>query len=122
MRLTQRKGDIAVSEAVSTFTKFGFDVSIPLTESACYDLVVDSIIYGLKRVQVKYTSKKDVDLRRVHSNSLGYVVKKAQENAYDWLYVYREPNEYLFMNCYVNRRSVRPFDKDLFKNVIKTQN
>jgi hypothetical protein len=34
MRITQRKGDIATSRAVATFTAMGFDVSIPLTESA----------------------------------------------------------------------------------------
>ncbi|OGM59187.1 hypothetical protein A3A75_03160 [Candidatus Woesebacteria bacterium RIFCSPLOWO2_01_FULL_39_10] len=119
MRLTQRKGDVAVSQAISSFTKLGYDVSIPLTESAHYDLVIDSA-EGLKRVQVKYTSKKDVDLRRVHSNSSGYVVKKAQENAYDWLYVYKESGEeYLFLVCLFGRRAVRPFDKDLLRNVLK---
>jgi hypothetical protein len=41
MRTTQRKGDIATSRAVASFTARGFDVSIPLTESAAYDLVVD---------------------------------------------------------------------------------
>ncbi len=119
MRLTQRKGDVAVSQAISSFTKLGYDVSIPLTESAHYDLVVDSA-EGLKRVQVKYTSEKDVDLRRVHSNSSGYVVKKAQENAYDWLYVYKASGEeYLFLVCLFGRRAVRPFDKDLLRNVLK---
>jgi hypothetical protein len=119
MRVTQRKGDIAVSQAISTFTKLGYDVSIPLTESAHYDLVVDTS-NGLKRVQVRYTSKKDVDLRRVHSNSTGYVVKKTQENAYDWLYIYKDPGgEYLIPRCLFNRRAVRPFEKDLISNVLK---
>ncbi len=118
MRITQRKGDIAVSQAISTFTKLGFDVSIPLTESAHYDLVVDSN-EGLKRVQVRYTSKRDVDLRRVHSNSQGYVVKKAQENAYDWLYVYKETGEeYLVPTCLFNRRAIRPMEKDLISNIL----
>jgi hypothetical protein len=43
MRETQRKGDIAVSQAIATFTKMGFDVSIPFTESAAYDLVADTL-------------------------------------------------------------------------------
>jgi PD-(D/E)XK endonuclease len=41
MRTTQRKGDIATSRAIAAFTAIGYDVSIPLTESAAYDLVVD---------------------------------------------------------------------------------
>ena len=119
MRLTQRKGDIAVSQAISTFTKFGYDVSIPLTESAHYDLVVDST-EGLKRVQVRYTSEKDVDLRRVHSNSAGYVVKKARENTYDWLYVYKKSgDEYLFLKWFFNRRAVRPLEKDLLRKILR---
>ena len=46
---------------------------------------------GLKRVQVRYTSITEVDLRRIHSNSNGYVIKKPKENAYDWLYVLNIP-------------------------------
>ena len=41
MRTTQRKGDFAVAQAIATFTKAGHDVSLPLTESAAYDIVVD---------------------------------------------------------------------------------
>jgi hypothetical protein len=40
MRQTQRKGDIAVAQAIATFTRMGYDVAVPLTESAPYDLVV----------------------------------------------------------------------------------
>jgi len=92
MRDTQRKGDIAVSQAITSFTKLGWDVSLPLTESAPYDLVVD-LGRCLKRVQVRYTSGKEVDLRRIHSNSTGYVVKNTKENAYDWLYVLKGNGE-----------------------------
>ncbi len=118
MRLTQRKGDIAVSQAVASFTKLGFDVSIPLTESASYDLIIDTS-KEIKRVQVRYASTKDVDLRRVHSNSKGYVVNKSKENAYDWLYVLSSNGkEFLFKTCFAGRRSVRPFDKNQLKNVL----
>jgi hypothetical protein len=43
MRATQRKSDIATARAVATFTHMGCDVSIPLTESAFYDLIVASL-------------------------------------------------------------------------------
>lgn len=108
MRTTQRKGDIAVSQAIATFTKMGWDVSIPLTESAAYDLVVDSDdrIY---RVQVRYTSSDEVDLRRIHTNSTGYIVKKTRPNAYDWIYILKLSGEqYLIKECLSGRRSVKP--------------
>lgn len=113
MRITQRKGDIAVSKAISRFTEKGFDVSIPLTESASYDLIVDD---GLKlnKVQVRFSSVREVPLRRIHSNSTGYVVKKTREGAYDWLYIYKENgDEYLIKECLSNRNSIVPKEKYL---------
>jgi len=108
MRHTQRKGDIAVSQAVARFTKMGYDVALPLTESAAYDLVIDTG-KGLKRVQVRYSSTRDVELRRIHSNSKGYVVKKAKANVYDWLYVFKNTGEeYLVKKCLSNRSTIRP--------------
>jgi hypothetical protein len=55
-----------------------------VTESAAYDLVVDDG-ERLRRVQCKFASRPDVDLRRVRSNSGGYVVKHPRPNPYDWL-------------------------------------
>jgi hypothetical protein len=92
MRQTQRKGDIAVAQAIATFTRMGYDVAVPLTESAPYDLVVDTGDV-VKRVQVRFTSSQQVDLRRIHSNSSGYVVKRARSGAYDWLYVLKSTGE-----------------------------
>jgi PD-(D/E)XK endonuclease len=43
-RITQKKGDLAVSRAIFAFTKRGFDISLPITESAAYDIVVDNSI------------------------------------------------------------------------------
>ena len=118
MRNTQRKGDIATSQALATFTKLGFDVSIPLTESAPYDLIIDTG-KSLKRMQVKYSTQKHVDLRNIHSNSTGYRVKKSNHGDYDWLYIYKDNNEYLYKNCFVNRRSVTPNDEHLIKYQIE---
>jgi PD-(D/E)XK endonuclease len=86
----------------------GFDVAIPITESAPYDLVVDDR-QRLRRVQCKFSSSRHVDLRRIHSNSAGYVVKRVAENAYDWLYVLRPDGaEFLLRECHAGRRSVTP--------------
>jgi PD-(D/E)XK endonuclease len=106
MRMTQRKGDIATARAVATFTAMGFDVALPLTESAAYDLVVDD---GEQRhrVQCKFSGGPQVDLRRIHSNSSGYVVKRTAANAYDWLYVLgSDGSEYLIRECLAGRRAI----------------
>ena len=106
MRVTQRKGDIAVSQAIATFTKRGYDVLIPFTESAAYDIAVD-INGRIKRVQVKFAGTKEVDLRRIHSNAKGYVIKKSKENSYDWLYIYqKDGKEFLIRKCLAGRRSI----------------
>jgi hypothetical protein len=108
MRTTQRKGDIAVSQAIARFTKMGYDVALPLTESASYDLIIDTS-KRLKRVQVRYSSVKEIALRRVHSNSKGYVVKKTKPHAYDWLYIFKNNGEeYLIKRCLANRNSITP--------------
>lgn len=111
MRTTQRKGDTAVSQAIATFTREGLDVSLPLTESAAYDLVVD-YKDTLYRVQVRYASTREVDLRRIHSNANGYVVKKTRDNAYDWLYVLcADDKEFLVNKCLSGRRSIKLTDQ-----------
>ncbi len=86
----------------------GYDVSIPLTESAAYDLVVDDG-HELARVQCKFTNdaRGQVDLRRIHSNASGYVVKRTTADSYDWLFVLDGTNsEYLIKACFAGRRSV----------------
>jgi hypothetical protein len=108
VRTTQRKGDQATAQAIATFTSMGFDVSIPLTESAAYDLVVDEN-GALRRVQCKFSSSRDVDLRRIHSNGTGFVTKRVPPDAYDWLYVLRPDGmEFLLKECYSGRRAVTP--------------
>jgi hypothetical protein len=92
----------------------GYDVAIPLTESAAYDLVVDDG-HQLARVQCKFASdrRRQVDLRRIHSNSSGYVVKRATERSYDWLYVlHGGDSEYVIKECLAGRRSVTLRDCD----------
>ncbi|MBI1913706.1 MAG: hypothetical protein HYS12_02965 [Planctomycetes bacterium] len=110
MRETQRKGDLAVAKAIHTFTAMGYDVSKPLTESAAYDLIVDTG-EGLFRVQARFTggARRQVNLRQIHSNAQGYVVKKTRPGAYDWLYILTaDGQEYLMRECLAARRSITP--------------
>lgn len=117
MRTTQRKGDMAVAQSIATFTKLGWDVSIPLTESAAYDLIVDDLDVRA-RVQVRFTSSDEVDLRRIHSNSTGYIIKKTGLDAYDWIYILKSNgNEYLIKKCLSGRRSIRPSTNDQLRPV-----
>ncbi len=110
MRTTQRKGDIAVAQFIATFTRLGYDIALPITESAAYDVLVDNKGV-IRRVQVRFTSGVEVDLRRIHSNSSGYVVKKTKKDAYDWLYILKnDGSEYLIKECLDSRRSIRPKD------------
>ena len=119
MRDTQRKGDIAVTSSIATFTRLGYDVSLPVTDSAAYDVVVDDST-GLYRVQVRYFSGIEVELRRIHSNSRGYVIKKTKTQAYDWLYILKSSGEeYLIKQCLDGRRSIRPSSGYLIERVIK---
>lgn len=108
---TQRKGDIGVTQAIAKFTALGYNVSIPITESAPYDLIVEK---GgkLKKVQVKYSSKVDVDLRRIHSNSKGYVVKQYGKT-FDWLFVFKDNTCYLIKEDLSKQGSVRVKDKHI---------
>jgi hypothetical protein len=92
----------------------GYDVSIPLSESAAYDLVVDDG-RELVRVQCKFTNdaRRQVDLRGIHSNSTGYVVKRTTEDSYDSLFVLDGTNsEFLIKSCLVGRRSVNLRESD----------
>lgn len=94
VRDTQRKGDIAKAQAILHFTSLGYEVAVLLTESAPYDLIIDD--GELHRAQVKFTSSAEVDLRRIHSNSTGYVVKAYNEFDFDWLVVYN-PDKGIFV-------------------------
>lgn len=119
MRTTQRKGDIAKAKAISTFTSYGYDVALLLTESARYDLLVD-VGTEIVRVQAKYASNHEVDLRRIHSNSRGYVTKKYEADSFDWLYVYgADGKEYLIKKCIHGRATITVNDTMLIETQLR---
>ncbi len=92
----------------------GCDVAIFLTESAAYDLIVDTGGSGLFRVQTRFSQTgKEVPLRRIHSNSRGYVVKKTAAGSYDWLYILTgDGKEYLVRECLEGRNCITPKESD----------
>ena len=62
-----------------------------------------------------------VDLRHIHSNSTGYIVKRSRDNSYDWLYVLDVVGaEYLIKKCFSNRRSVTLRETDMLGAVAES--
>jgi hypothetical protein len=51
----KRQGNVGMASAIYYFTKNGFNVSIPLTDSQEYDILVEDSEGALYRVQVKTT-------------------------------------------------------------------
>jgi PD-(D/E)XK endonuclease len=49
---SKKQGDAALGQAIAYFTMLGYDVALPLTDSADWDLIVE-MEDGLKRIQVK---------------------------------------------------------------------
>ena len=54
---TKKQGNWGLGQAIAYFTAKGLSVSIPLTDSQTYDLIVDDGT-SLKRVQVKSSTNK----------------------------------------------------------------
>ena len=54
---SKKQGDIGMCYAIAYFSKLGYTISIPITDSQDYDLIIDNGIELLK-VQVKTTKFK----------------------------------------------------------------
>lgn len=93
---TKKQGDIGLGAAIGYFTAQGHTVSIPLTDSQDYDLIVERND-GLKKVQAKTTRHKNkygiyvVGLKMAGGNSKkNYIHKTCDELEYDLLFVLTE--------------------------------
>ena len=53
---SKKQGDAGLGQAIAYFTLKGYDVAVPLTDSADWDLIVE-IDGELKRIQVKTSSQ-----------------------------------------------------------------
>lgn len=92
---SKKQGDTGMGYAIAYFSKLGWTVSIPITDSQDYDLVVDDG-GNLLRVQVK-TSKfrtphgiYQVSLKTCGGNRSGQTIKKFDENSSDLLFILLE--------------------------------
>jgi len=92
----KKQGDVGMGIAIGWFAANGYTVSIPLTDSQDYDLIVDDCI-NIKRVQVKTTRYKqpsgnyEVALRTSGGNRSGIgKVKLFDSSKNDLLFVVTE--------------------------------
>lgn len=87
---SKKKGDIGMGVAIGYYTSMKYNVSIPLTDSQDYDLVVE-IDKELKKVQVKYTSYQKngnyVAYFAVRGGTKGKITKQAEDVDFDILFV-----------------------------------
>ena len=81
---SKKKGDYGVGAAIAHYTKLGYTVSIPITDSQDYDLIVEDD-HQLQKIQVKTTSTGDVGLRILGGNK-GSVQKYNNQVYYDVLF------------------------------------
>ena len=91
---SKKKGDIGLGVAIGYFTEKGYTVSIPLTDSQDYDLIVDIPDVGIKRVQIKTTEYKTkhgiytINLSVKGGNRSFNTIKKFNWKNSDYLFVY----------------------------------
>lgn len=91
---TKKQGDIGLGSAIAHFTKMGFTVCLPLTDSQDYDLVVE-VNDKLSKVQIKTSSNKTayneiytVGLRVLGGNqSWNGVAKHFDNTKVDYLFI-----------------------------------
>lgn len=88
---SKKQGDIGLGHAISFFVSNGYTVSIPLTDSQDYDLIVDN--GTLFRVQVKTTKHKSpygifkVSLTVKGGNRSFNTIKKFDPTKVDFVFI-----------------------------------
>jgi hypothetical protein len=91
-RNSKKQGDAGLGQALAYFTKLGYEVAIPLTDSADWDLIVE--IEGvLKRVQVKTSSqlRNNVEIFQADvkgGNKTSSTKKSIQDQDWDLIFPY----------------------------------
>jgi hypothetical protein len=104
---TKRKGDIGVAGVLSSLLAQGFLVSVPWGDATAYDLVVDSGLGRLWRVQVKLTGRRHNGALIIQTSSITTKNGKRYKRIYgndpiDFIIAY----DALDQACYVLPRSV----------------
>ncbi len=93
LKNSKLQGNVGMAYAIAFYSKLGWIVSIPMTDSQDYDLLVDNGENILK-IQVKTTTQVDkrtgnfqVGLRTCGGNRKNYWAKTFNNNSSDFLFV-----------------------------------
>jgi hypothetical protein len=113
-----QKGNVGLGMAIAFFSRKGNTVSLPLTDTQEYDLIVD-INGELKKVQVKFTSRKSrnnffIDLTtRGHVNANGdYYDNGFDRNANDLIFIFcADGTQYLIPTSVIESKTLTFGDK-----------
>jgi hypothetical protein len=92
---SKKQGDAGLGQAIAYFTMQGYNVALPLTDSADWDLIVE-IDDILKKVQVKTSSqlKKNTEIMIFNcdvkggNRSFNKPAKTIQEQHWDYIFLY----------------------------------
>ncbi len=94
---TKKQGDMGLGSAIWYFTQLGQTVSIPLTDSQDYDLVVE-IKNSLKKIQIKSCNFKrkyyevNLSIKGGNRTSTGKI-KRFDNNNCDYLFVITDQSQ-----------------------------
>lgn len=100
---SKKQGDVGLGFAIAYFVSQGYTVSVPLTDSQAYDLLIDD--GQIKRVQVKTTVTDEVELRTLGGNQSFHTVKKFDVTKVDYVFVLTESAKYLIPVSRIKARS-----------------
>lgn len=95
----KKQGDIGMCYAIAYYSKMGWTISIPITDSQDYDLIVDTGS-SLLKVQVKTTGQTApsgvsvVSLRTNGGNKSGNTSKNFDQNQCDLLFIMTDRAEF----------------------------
>ena len=88
----KKQGDVEMCYAIAYYSKLGWTISIPVTDSQDYDLIVDTGTKLLK-VQVKTTTQKSnygvyiANLKTCGGNRSGDTIKTFESNQSDLIFI-----------------------------------
>ena len=90
---SKKQGDVGMCYAIAYYSRLGWTVSIPITDSQDYDLSVENTDNNILKVQVK-TSRYlteggtyQVSLKTCGGNKSGQTIKKMDKNYIDLVFV-----------------------------------
>ena len=95
----KKQGDIGMCYAMVYYSKLGWTISIPITDSQDYDIIVDNGV-NLLKVQIKTTTQVTkygiacVNLRTNGGNKSGTSTKNFDKNTCDLVFVMTSNSEF----------------------------